>query len=99
MTSLNLGQVVVKKEKENRQLLILWPNLLYLAVTMRRYGSLIKINPSDVVQHHVGMWLLINAIITFALTSMNKKYLVQNFEKFEVSWWSLMPVVQWKFKI
>ena len=36
------------KEKENRQLLILWPNLipLYQAVGMRCYGSLININPS-----------------------------------------------------
>ena len=37
------------KEKENRQLLTLWPNpfLLKQAVGMSRYGSLINISPSD----------------------------------------------------
>ena len=43
------SQDVANKGKENRQQLILWPNLIlcsYMAVKMRRYGSLIKINPS-----------------------------------------------------
>ena len=47
------------KERENKQLLILWPNLipLYQAVGMRHYGSLININPS-VWKEKWKMWSL-----------------------------------------
>ena len=38
------------KQKENRQLLIYWPNLISITdIGMRRYGSLINITPSSYV--------------------------------------------------
>ena len=45
MTNLNLGQDVVNKRRENRHSWTSYP--LIQAVGMRRYGSLININPSE----------------------------------------------------
>ena len=46
MTNLNLGQDMRPiKEKENRLLLMLFPTLIPYS-KLRRYGSLIAINPS-----------------------------------------------------
>ena len=62
MANLNLGQGVANKtkKKENRQLLINWPNSIHL----RRYGSLINIYLSLCVPQLLAMlrcfgWLVV----------------------------------------
>ena len=56
--NLKLDQDVANEEKENRQLLILWPNLQ--TVKIRRYGSLIDIDPCRfsewTVKHFSERW-------------------------------------------
>ena len=55
MASLNLGQDVANKRERKLTAahVVAKSYPLYLAVRMRRYGSLIKINPSDFHWHGI----------------------------------------------
>ena len=66
MGSLNLGQDVANKRETKiwtAAYIVAKSDLLFLAVTMRRYGSLIKINPSAFTHQNMSLSFCVSAKI------------------------------------